>query len=143
MGTVEESGASMAVLPVAGQVILLLRDNLNFINRRAERRAAVLPRVRAARWRAAASRSPARLSSLWHRPLGRSASESGTLCPVARAHGRGARRRRRLMLATLFDHDHPLWQDRPTTAGALSAAREAGPAWGSGRADCFAVDDGT
>jgi len=43
------------------------------------------------------------------------------------------------MLATLFDHDHPLWQDRPTTAGALSAAREAGPAWGSGRADCFAV----
>ena len=38
---------------------------------------------------------------LWHWLLGRSASASGRLCPVARAHGRGGRRQRGLMLATL------------------------------------------
>jgi len=32
----------------------------------------------------------------WHWLLGRSASESGTSCPVARAHGRGGRRQRGL-----------------------------------------------
>ena len=53
-----------------------------------------------------------RVQSLpWHRLLGRSASESGTLGPVARAHGRGGRRQRGLMLAKLS----PLMYER--TAG--------------------------
>jgi len=33
---------------------------------------------------------------LWQRLLARPASESGCLCPVARAHGRGGRRQRGL-----------------------------------------------
>ena len=39
---------------------------------------------------------------LWQRLLGRPASESGTLCHGDGAHGRGDRRRRVLMWATLF-----------------------------------------
>jgi hypothetical protein len=40
---------------------------------------------------------------LWHRLLGRMVSESGILCRGDGTHGRGDRRRRMLMLATLFE----------------------------------------
>ena len=45
-----------------------------------------------------------RVFELWHRAPGapgRPASEYGTLCQVARAHRRGGRRQRALMLSTL------------------------------------------
>ena len=50
--------------------------------------------------------------------LGRSASEFRTLCPVARAHGRGGRRQRGLMLATL-----------PTPMLCWVAKHREGPLW--------------
>ena len=49
---------------------------------------------------------------LWHRLLQRSASESGLLCRGDGAHGRGARRRRALMLAVL---KRRLYQEGPIT----------------------------
>src|SRR2546426_6760264 len=43
-----------------------------------------------------------RLGSLWHRLLGRPVSEYRTLCQREGAHGRGDRRRRVLVLPTLY-----------------------------------------